>query len=107
MEPDRKNAGHWYNSLSAAQRRNLDAVSEWLSPIPWQFFATLEFTWNVQDETAVAKLKGVPPPDRGADTGAGLFRGRHGERVQVNGHTGDSALSRADDGPPSDPREPG
>jgi hypothetical protein len=32
------------------------AVAEWLQPVPWQLFATLEFPWNVKPETATSKF---------------------------------------------------
>jgi hypothetical protein len=32
------------------------ALSEWLKPIKWQHFATLEFPWSARPETAVAKF---------------------------------------------------
>ena len=35
----------------------MDAVNDWLTPVPWQFFVTVEFTWDVRHETAVSKLK--------------------------------------------------
>jgi len=31
-------------------------AAEWLKPIPWQLFATLEFPWKVRPETANAKF---------------------------------------------------
>jgi hypothetical protein len=32
------------------------AVAEWLRPVPWQLFATLEFPWNAKPETAALKF---------------------------------------------------
>lgn len=32
------------------------AVAEWLQPVPWQLFATLEFPWNALPETATMKF---------------------------------------------------
>ena len=32
------------------------AVADWLQPVPWQLFATLEFPWNVKPETATSKF---------------------------------------------------
>lgn len=32
------------------------AVAEWLQPVPWQLFATLEFPWNAKPETATSKF---------------------------------------------------
>jgi hypothetical protein len=32
------------------------AVAEWLRPVPWQLFATLEFPWNAKPETASHKF---------------------------------------------------
>ncbi len=32
------------------------AVAEWLQPVPWQLFATLEFPWNAVPETATMKF---------------------------------------------------
>jgi hypothetical protein len=32
------------------------AISEWLKPIKWQHFATLEFPWSARPETAIAKF---------------------------------------------------
>jgi hypothetical protein len=49
--------GTWYKTISEADRGFIDAVKEWLAPVPWQFFVTLEFTWNVGSETAKSKLK--------------------------------------------------
>jgi hypothetical protein len=35
----------------------VDATATWLRPVPWQWFITLTFPWNVISETADAKLK--------------------------------------------------
>lgn len=32
------------------------AVADWLQPVPWQLFATLEFPWNAKPETANLKF---------------------------------------------------
>jgi hypothetical protein len=58
MAPDTdKSAGAWSNRLSEPDRRLVDAVNDWLAPIEWQFFVTLEFTWDVRSETAHSTLK--------------------------------------------------
>lgn len=56
--PDKQAAqSTWYTRISIEERRVLDATSNWLRQIPWQWFITLTFPWNVGAETAASKLK--------------------------------------------------
>ena len=48
----------WYQMIAPQDRAAVDAVAEWLRPVPWQWFVTLTFPWNVRAETADRKLKG-------------------------------------------------
>ena len=57
MTLDREPKAQWYRTLPETDRVLIDAVGDWLAPVPWQFFATLEFPRNVRSETAVSKLK--------------------------------------------------
>jgi hypothetical protein len=47
---------HWYKNMHRSDRNRVDIAAKWLSPIPWQWFVTLTFPWNVRAETADAKL---------------------------------------------------
>jgi hypothetical protein len=49
-------APDFYERLSVRDRIAVDALSKWLRPVPWQWFVTLTFPWNVKSETAVHKL---------------------------------------------------
>jgi hypothetical protein len=46
----------WHEQMPLAYR-HADAVATWLRPIPWQWFVTATFPWNVRAETAVKKLR--------------------------------------------------
>ena len=48
---------NWYTSIAEKDRIVVDATAKWLRPVPWQWFITLTFPWNVRSETADAKLK--------------------------------------------------
>jgi hypothetical protein len=48
---------NWYTLIPENERQELDAIAKWLSPVPWQWFVTLTFSWNVRSETADLKLK--------------------------------------------------
>jgi hypothetical protein len=48
---------HGYDRINQQDRDVVDAVANWLRPIPWQWFATLTFHWNVRSETADLKLR--------------------------------------------------
>lgn len=48
---------NWYSKIGSHDRRVVDAVAKWLSPVSWQWFVTLTFAWNVRGETADLKLK--------------------------------------------------
>jgi len=47
----------WYNLIPERDRQVVDATANWLRPVPWQWFITLTFPWDVRSETADAKLK--------------------------------------------------
>lgn len=57
MVPTDSPNSSWYETLSGTGRNTIDAVSEWLSPVPWQYFVTLEFPRNVSQMAAKAKLR--------------------------------------------------
>ena len=46
----------WYQRIPPHDRLVVDAVAKWLRPVPWQWFLTITFPWNVRSETAVHKL---------------------------------------------------
>jgi hypothetical protein len=48
---------NWHTRIPVQDRQVVDAVAKWLNPIPWQWFVTLTFSWNVSGETADQKLK--------------------------------------------------
>jgi hypothetical protein len=48
---------NWYTRIPAQERLVIDATAKWLSPVKWQWFITLTFSWNVRGETADLKLK--------------------------------------------------
>ena len=50
-------SSEWYSRIPAHDRQVVDAVAKWLSPVPWQWFVTLTFPWNVRSETADRKIK--------------------------------------------------
>ena len=52
-----KQSGSWYQRLQGNERRVVDEFAQWLSPVPWQQFVTLEFPWSVKPETANSTLK--------------------------------------------------
>lgn len=54
---ERYGRSDWYRRISYRDRANVDAVAKWLRPIPWQWFATVTFPWDVRDVTAVRKLR--------------------------------------------------
>jgi hypothetical protein len=60
MSPNRKEQGAVMNNtdLSLFRKRydEPDAVANWLRPIEWQLFATLEFPWRARPETAGRKF---------------------------------------------------
>ena len=43
--------------LSARDRKAVDAIVQWIKPVPWQWFLTLTFPWDVSWQTAVRKLR--------------------------------------------------
>jgi hypothetical protein len=47
----------WYSRIPENEHRVMDAAARWLRPIPWQWFITLTFPWNVRDQTADRKFK--------------------------------------------------
>jgi hypothetical protein len=47
----------WYRRIQGSELETVNALAEWLNPIPWQLFATLTFPWNVTSETADRKLR--------------------------------------------------
>jgi hypothetical protein len=47
----------WYTRIPYRDRLAVDAVSEWLRPIRWQWFVPLTFHWNVRAETADKRLR--------------------------------------------------
>jgi hypothetical protein len=47
----------WYRRIQGSELETVNALAEWLSPIPWQLFVTLAFPWNVASETADRKLR--------------------------------------------------
>lgn len=47
----------WYHLIAEQDRVVVDAAAEWLRPVPWQWFVTLTFPWDVRSETADARLK--------------------------------------------------
>ena len=47
----------WFQQIPAAQRVTVNAAAKWLKAIPWQWFITLTFPWNVRQETAAGKLR--------------------------------------------------
>lgn len=47
---------NWYTLIPAQERQEIDAITKWLSPVPWQWFVTLTFSWNVKGETADLKF---------------------------------------------------
>jgi hypothetical protein len=55
--PHRSVGFDWYSRIPFHDRRAVDAVAKWLRPIPWQWFVTLTFPWDVRDATAVRKLR--------------------------------------------------
>jgi hypothetical protein len=60
MSPNRKDQGAVMNntklSLFCKSHDAPDAVANWLRPIQWQLFATLEFPWRARPETAGRKF---------------------------------------------------
>jgi hypothetical protein len=48
---------NWYTAIPERDRIVVDATAKWLRPVPWQWFVTLTFSWNVRGETADLKLK--------------------------------------------------
>jgi len=48
---------NWYTAIPERDRIVIDATAKWLRPVPWQWFVTLTFSWNVRGETADLKLK--------------------------------------------------
>jgi len=55
--PFRSGGLDWYSRIPYLDRRAVDAVAKWLRPIPWQWFVTLTFPWDVRDTTALRKLR--------------------------------------------------
>jgi hypothetical protein len=47
----------WYQRIPEADRLNLDAITKWLAPVPWQVFVTATFSWNVIAQTAQDRFK--------------------------------------------------
>lgn len=47
----------WLQRLSAQDRKAVDAIVHWIKPVPWRWFITLTFPWNVRWQTAVKKLR--------------------------------------------------
>jgi len=54
---DGLNSGNWYSKIPESERCVVDAAAKWLRPIPWQWFVTLTFPWNIRYETADRKLR--------------------------------------------------
>lgn len=57
MSKDQSN--RWYDGMQHRNRVIVDALAEWVRPIPWQYFVTVEFPWNVRPETADRKFKAL------------------------------------------------
>jgi hypothetical protein len=58
MRENMKNSNpSWLRNLSTHDRQAVDAVSQWLRPIPWQWFVTAIFSGNIRAESAVGKLR--------------------------------------------------
>jgi hypothetical protein len=49
--------GTWYTAIPKRDRAAVDAAAKWLAPVPWQYFVTLTFPWNVREETADSKFR--------------------------------------------------
>jgi len=47
----------WYTRIPYIDRLAVDATSNWLRPIQWQWFVTLTFHWNVRRETADKRFR--------------------------------------------------
>jgi hypothetical protein len=47
----------WYDRIPLSDRKHVDAIADWLSPIDWQLFVTLTFPWRVCSDTADTTLK--------------------------------------------------
>jgi hypothetical protein len=48
---------YWLHSIPALDRQAVDAVANWLRPVPWQWFATFTLSGNIREETATGKLR--------------------------------------------------
>jgi hypothetical protein len=58
MEESMKNSNpYWHRNLSTYDRQTVDAVAQWLRPVPWQWFVTATFSGNIRAETAAGKLR--------------------------------------------------
>jgi len=57
VDPTNRPNSSRHETLSSADRNAINAVSEWLSPVPWQYFVTLEFPWNVGQMAATVELE--------------------------------------------------
>jgi hypothetical protein len=49
----------WYRKIPWRDRNVVTAITEWLRPVPWQWFVTLTFPWNVAYSTADRKLRAL------------------------------------------------
>lgn len=47
----------WFSRIPESDRHNITAIREWLSPIPWQLFATLTFNRPCGEERALGNFK--------------------------------------------------
>ena len=53
----KQHAPDFYERLTVQDRLAIDALARWLRPVPWQYFLTCTFPWDVKPETAVRKLR--------------------------------------------------
>jgi hypothetical protein len=56
VPPTANSVSYRYHILTESDRNVLKVLSDWLAPIPWQFFLTLEFPWNVARHTATVRF---------------------------------------------------
>jgi len=72
-------SNHWHDRMQHRDQVAVDAIADWVSPIQWQWFATLTFPWNVRSETADRKFKQfINELERALKTRIGHLIGKEG-----------------------------
>jgi hypothetical protein len=95
----------WYDNIPAQDRPAVDALGSWLRPVPWQWFMTATFRWNVRSETADRKFEEwINLIERELRTRVCLVAGRerkprsHGSKVPWHFHVLVTAATAIPDG---------